>query len=403
MVKMMKIIQIGSYMMGAQKTIEEGIHQYAQEAGYSSRVLYVRGKSELSGVICCENRFENIITRALRRGLGKNPQFATLQTLRMISKIHRFRPDLVHLHVLHGGCINYELLLKYLVRMRLPVVYTMHDMWAHTGGCYHHVLEQCDGYRTGCSECQAEQQHLDELVGRVPCAYQTKKELLMRLNSLHCVTVSHWVAEEFSKGFLSGVSTSVIYNGVKQCTEESENIRIKREDNKIRIICSAMFWDQNKGLNTIMELAKLLDDRFEILVVGNVDEGSKRTAPRNVVFYGYCADRAHLHSLFRNSDIHVTASRAETFGMTLVEAAMAGIRSIGFACTAVKEVLEQVHGVAVEELTARGLFHAVIHVVDNHGNRLTVDEIQDVCDRFSIVRMAQEYIKLYETVVSSKK
>ena len=47
----MRIVQIGAYMWGAQKIIEEGIHSCALKNGYSSYILYVRGQSDMMGAL----------------------------------------------------------------------------------------------------------------------------------------------------------------------------------------------------------------------------------------------------------------------------------------------------------------------------------------------------------------
>lgn len=397
----MRIIQIGAYMSGAQKVIEEEIHQYAMNQGHHSRVLYVRGQSDLAGVVRCESQVENVLSRVLRRFFGKKPQFARLQTLRMIKQIRRFKPDVIHLHVLHGGCMDYQMLLRYLVRIQIPVVYTMHDMWAFTGGCYHYVYDNCAGYLSGCSDCKARQQNLDAARKDIASNFRIKKELLLGLEKLHCVTVSQWVAAEVRKSFLTCRPVHVIYNGI-ECRESVGTALQRQEDQnvRIRVICVAAYWNQHKGLNTIYELARLLDQRFQIMMVGHVDEADKSIAPDNIVFLGYCENREKLFTLFQRSDIHVTASHAETFGMTMVEAAMAGVRSIGFACTAIEEVLEMVRGVCVTEKSAEALYQAVLKVVDEGNCHLAADEVATITEQFSIKRMIREYMELYETVVS---
>ena len=396
----MKIIQIGSYMMGAQKTIEEGIHRHIVARGHESRILYIRGRSNAVGAICCENRLENLLTRICRRFLGKRPQFARFQTVRIVKKISRFRPDIVHLHVLHGGCIDYEYLFRYLVRQRIPVVYTMHDMWAHTGGCYHNIIEGCTGYQSGCIACGKCGQELDVAQSSIAHAFTVKKSLLLNMEKLHCVTVSHWVADELRKGFLSLRPIHVIYNGVEQERKDCKEVHsISRKGKKIRIICAAVYWDQGKGIDIIFELARLLGVQYEILIIGHISDEQKEQAPANVQFYGYCPDREKLFSLFQASDLHVTASQVETFGMTLVEAAMAGIRSIGFERTAIGEVLALVNGIVVAEPTVEALHNAITEAVKENKLHLSSEEIDLVYSRFSIKRMAEEYITLYEKII----
>lgn len=392
----MKIVQIGAYMWGAQKIIEEGIHNYAIEKGHGSYILYVRGQSEVTGTIKCETRLENLLTRGLRKLFGKHAQFSLIQTLRIICYLQRIRPNLVHLHVLHGAT-DYSLLLYYLGKKQIPVVYTMHDMWAHTGGCYH--TGKCQKYQTACVSCVMDSRQMDEERENVQRSFQRKKRLLLQLNQLHCVAVSNWVANEMKKGFLSVRPISVIYNGIDFEESPTRYPTKQRLKDKCQIISVAASWGESKGFDIIIDLARMLGSAFEIILVGNTTVGQRNLNPGNIVFYGECSNRKELFSLFQNADLHVTASRAETFGMTIVEAAMAGTRSIGFSCTAVGEILGRVNGISVSECTAEALYDAILEVCKQSKCKLSTEEIKCVYEQFSVRRMAEEYVALYENMV----
>ena len=391
----MRIVQIGAYMWGAQKIIEEGIHKYATQKGHISYILYVRGQSDIEEAIKCENHLENIMTRGMRKLFGKHAQFSIFQTIKIIYHLQRIRPNLVHLHVLHGAT-DYRLLLSYLAKKQIPVVYTMHDMWAHTGGCYH--TGKCDKYQTVCASCTMNRTQMDEEKNNVQRSFMQKQKLLLELKQLHCVAVSKWVASEFQKGFLSKCPISVIYNGIDIEKAAMQRSTKKQLEEKYRIISVATSWGKSKGFDIIIDLAKMLGPSFEILIVGDTTEEQRKLNPGNIVFYGGCTNRKKLFSLFRDADIHVTASKAETFGMTIVEAAIAGTRSIGFSCTAIGEILEQVNGVSVDECTANALYSAVLKMFEQNNCKLSSTEVEHVCNYFSINRMAGEYLSLYESM-----
>lgn len=396
----MRIVQIGGALIGAQKTIEEAIHSCALEQGHNSCILYARGIPSMDHETCYESKLENLITRGLRKHIEKNPHFSLIQTLRLIHLIKRFNPDIVHFHVLHNGCTDHELLFKFLAKAKIPVVYTMHDMWAFTGGCYHYTMEKCDGFRRGCSACPAQQENLDVMKSYVSKAYMHKKMLLESISKLNIVTVSNWVKEEVKKSFLSQYPIHVIPNGVFNKRDDTTTILSKKQNtDRIRIICIAASWGKRKGIDILLELAGMLDERFEVLIVGSVDDQYRSMAPENVCFYGYCADKNELAGLYASSDIHVSASQEETFGMTFIESALAGARCVGFASTAIRETINAAYGVAVDEYNAHALKEAVLEIVKNGSIRLTDEEIQTVKVRFSTDRMAKEYISLYSAIL----
>ena len=187
----MKLMQIGGALMGAQKVIEEAIHSYALEHGNDSCILYACGTPSMEGEICYESKIENLLTRGLRKYVIKHPLCSVLQTLRLIRYIKHFKPDIVHLHVLHHGYTDYELLFRFLAKANTPVVYTMHDMWAMTGGCYHYSATGCSGYQSGCKDCAAAQVYLDITKKYVSSSHKKKEKMLSKLNKLRLVTVSN--------------------------------------------------------------------------------------------------------------------------------------------------------------------------------------------------------------------
>ena len=58
--------------------------------------------------------------------------------------------DIVHLHWINNGFLSLHSL-KQLFNRKKPVVWTLHDMWAFTGGCYH--SGECNGFQTKCGNC----------------------------------------------------------------------------------------------------------------------------------------------------------------------------------------------------------------------------------------------------------
>lgn len=395
----MKIVQVGGALNGAQKIIEEAIHHRALEMGHESYIFYARGKSDEPGLIKYESKFENLATRALRKYGGKRSCYSALQTRRLIQEIQRINPDIIHLHVLHHGYTDYQMLFKYLVKAQIPVVYTMHDMWAFTGGCYHYTALGCTGYQTGCNYCIAGKNQLDTEKAAVGSSYSRKKSMFSQLNRVHFVPVSWWVKEEMLKSFLAKYPISVIPNGVAVNDNLALRHRAPREDKgKIRLISVAATWTEKKGINVLLELAQRLGEGYELWLAGSVAEDVKIHAPANVKFLGYCRDKKQLFEYYAACDLYVGASQEETFGMTFVEAALAGIRSVGFASTAITGTLHEIGGVGVKEFTCEALVRAIVRVMESRRNALSLIEIEEVANKFSPQHMADQYLNIYHEI-----
>lgn len=66
----------------------------------------------------------------------------------IVDKINEINPDIVHLHWICNGMIKIE----DIARIKAPIVWSLHDMWAFTGGC--HYDEECGRYEQECGNCK---------------------------------------------------------------------------------------------------------------------------------------------------------------------------------------------------------------------------------------------------------
>ena len=63
------------------------------------------------------------------------------------SQIKSIAPDIIHLHWICGGMLRIE----ELKQINKPIIWTLHDMWAFTGGC--HYSDGCDRFQQNCGNC----------------------------------------------------------------------------------------------------------------------------------------------------------------------------------------------------------------------------------------------------------
>ncbi len=62
----------------------------------------------------------------------------------LTSQVAQLNPDIINLHWVEWGFLQIETLPKF----GKPLVWTLHDMWAFTGGC--HYSQECDRYQGFC-------------------------------------------------------------------------------------------------------------------------------------------------------------------------------------------------------------------------------------------------------------
>ena len=100
---------------GSTGRIAEEIGQLAIQRGWKSYIAYGRNerpsKSRLIKIGTKWDIIQHVIkTRLLdRHGFGSK-----MATLKLVDRIQKIRPDIIHLHNLHGYYLNIEILFKYL-------------------------------------------------------------------------------------------------------------------------------------------------------------------------------------------------------------------------------------------------------------------------------------------------
>ncbi|MCE3007759.1 MAG: glycosyltransferase [Bacteroidetes bacterium] len=98
--------------------------------------------------------------------------------------------DVLNLHWFHHGFLSLTGLKK-LLALGKPVVWTLHDMWAFTGGC--HSAPGCERYLSGCGQCPLlRHPHQHDLTQR---QWRHKQQLYAQARNLHIVTPSAWLAK----------------------------------------------------------------------------------------------------------------------------------------------------------------------------------------------------------------
>ena len=406
----MKVIQIGATYTGAQEKLEYSIHKYLQRNEYDSYILYAYGDSNDSQIIKYETRLANVIRRGIYKYLAKSPRCAFFSTIQLIKNISRIKPDIVHLHVLHHGYIDYVLLFHYLAKKKIPVVYTMHDMWAFTGGCYYYTEVACNAYTSDCSNCPKNSSSLDCSSKKTKYYLNLKIKLYEDLNKIIFVAVSDWVLEELKKSKLNKYSLCKVWNALDPDSyrdiDTSDNAgegTIFASTGVFKIIGVANVWTEQKGIFRFIELAQLLGDKYQFALVGNISKQLRKISPPNILYKGPINDKRELAKCYSQADIHISMSTEETFGYTFVEAAFCGTKSIGFDCTAISSVIKKVKGFVVPKDDLQAVSALVIRLNETRRIcKLTEVEKIEIYNQFSSKKMAEEYCRIYHDLCEQK-
>ncbi|MFM5961135.1 MAG: glycosyltransferase, partial [Dolichospermum sp.] len=124
----------------------------------------------------------------------------------LAAQVAQINPDVINLHWINGGYLKIETIAKF----KKPIVWTLHDMWAFTGGC--HYNGDCMNYTNSCGACPQLHSNKEKYLSR--WIWQRKAKAWQELN-LTIVTPSHWLAKcAASSSLLKNLKIEVIPNGL---------------------------------------------------------------------------------------------------------------------------------------------------------------------------------------------
>ena len=266
--------------------------------------------------------------------------------------IDRFKPDLIHLHNLHGYYINIRLLFNYIKRHNIPVVWTLHDCWAFTGHCTHFDYIGCYRWKTNCFSCPQRIEYPQSLVlDRSSRNFVQKKKLLTSLDKMSIVTPSVWLANCVKQSFLSKYDVTSIPNGIDVTifhpVKSDIRQRLSIPNNKKIILTVANVWNEKKGFSDVIRLSRILPvNEYQVVMVG-VTKPQLSLLPHSIIGIERTENINELVELYSAADIFFNPSREETMGMVTIEALACGTPAIVYDRTAVPEAVDMNTGIII--------------------------------------------------------
>ena len=328
---------------------------------------------------------------------GLSSRHATRHAIKWIKEI---KPDIIHLHCIHGYYLNYRILFEYLNSIPVPIVWTFHDCWAFTGHCAYFDRVTCEKWKTQCEECPLIGDYPKALIDASERNYKLKRSLFTQNSRLHIVTVSKWLESLARQSFFKSASIQTIYNGIDISTfkpSDSELLKAKLGLRGKRILlAAATVWAERKGFVDYIELSKELQKDTVIILLG-LNDSQISDLPENVIGLKRTESVMELAQFYSMADIVLNLSYEETFGLTTAEGMACGTPSVVYNATASPELVTKTTGIVVEPGDIEGVAKAVQLLLSKKKPVLACRE--RAVKYFNKEERFQEYINLYEELI----
>ena len=394
----MKILLINSVLgIGSTGRIVETLYRFFKNEGHDVKIAYGRNKYNkipLEDQLCLYNKL-NIKYHGFMSRIFDNSGLAYSKkvTIKLIKYIEEFKPDVINLHNLHGYYLNVPMLLRYLATTNIKCVFTLHDCWLFTGHCAYFYYNQCDGYKTDCVKCKFKRVYPKSILCNNSAKnLRLKKELLDGIKNKSFICPSNWLKNFAKRSILKNEKIDVVYNAIDYSVF---NLDAKNYFDKSKlpakkyIICVANYWTESKGLNKVIELSKVLDDEYKIVMIGYLKD--KSVLNDNIVYVEHTNNTRELAFYYANAEVFYNPTLEDVFGMVTGESLACGTSVILFKnCSGGEEIINECNGVVVDKIISPKTLYKIIKTkkkVDRKEMSETVQKLlceNDFCHKYKV-------------------
>jgi glycosyltransferase involved in cell wall biosynthesis len=402
----LKLLQINvAANWGSHGRIAEEIGLEAMAQGWESYIAYGRyANPSKSHIVKIGDLFDHCLHGAQSLLLDRHGLASCGPTKKLIREIEQIKPDLIHLHNIHGFYLNYPILFRYLSTVDIPVVWTLHDCWAFTGHCAWPIHGHCDRFQEQCCHCPLQSKGYPKsfLLDRSRSNFKLKKRYFRSLQDLHLVTVSRWLEQQVRLSFMQDMDIRTIYNGLDtEVFRPSGTPPTSVTDGHPLVLGVCNAWYDWKGLDDMAALRELLPDDYEVMVVG-VNEDQMHRLPEGITCIRRTDSVSQLAEIYSQADVFVNPSKVESFGMTTAEALSCGTPSIVYDTSACPEVVDNLTGRVVPLGDVNALAKAVMEICSLPGREAMRQACRERAIRlFNRQDRYKEYLQLYNEVLQN--
>lgn len=313
-------------------------------------------------------------------------------TKTFISRLNEIKPNIVHLHNIHGYYLHYPILFEWLKKWGGPVVWTLHDCWPFTGHCAYFMMSGCEKWKTECHKCESLRAYPASFFrDRSSKNFAQKKEYFTSLgDKLTLVPVSNYVGNYLKDSFFEDTRMQVIHNGInldvfKPCAPKEKYV-----------LGVANVWEPRKGLTDFFKLRDVLPSDFRIILVGLSDKQLKNL-PAGIEGIKRTNGQAELAKLYSSATALINPTYEDNYPTVNLEAIACGTPVITYNTGGSPESISDETGIVLPQRDIQGILNGI--------NRADSGEFSiDKCRKYAEENFDQQicyksYLNLYKSLL----
>ncbi len=399
----MKILHINGTSYGGAANFVFNLHKKLMNIKTVSSYVYVPKKRNVENIIYPQSIFfkfnyltKILITKILNRIFIKSNQTITLSLLKSyeIKKvIKKVNPDLINIHWLGNEFMS----LKEINSLKVPIVWTLHDMWLLSP--YSHYFND--------NEFDKIKKRQLSLFSK----YLLNKKIKLKYKNIKFIPTSDWMLSRFNESNIykenqlkkipCGINFEEWFPENKNNSKEIFSL----DRNKKIILFLAMGGNNpRKGLDTLAKSLKLVKQEFQLVIAG--DQFPTIVKDIKFKFIDYPKDINTLRSLYSASDCLVVPSNLEAFGLVSLEAAACNTPSVIFENTGLTEIINHKENGYISKFGdisdyANGIDWVLNEISKNPRKFSSISN--QVKSKFDINDVSHKYLDIYNNLINYNK
>jgi glycosyltransferase involved in cell wall biosynthesis len=400
------------------------IHSAQLKSGIDSKLLVQSKFTDNSNVISIVQTPFDKIKRYIRVFLDK-------LTFKTLSKTERDRftfpnfginvsnndivkeADIINLHWINEGFLSLKSI-SLLAALKKPVVFTLHDMWAFTGGC--HYNHGCEKFLDNCGNCPALKfRKVNDLSRKI---YYIKSTAYKYLN-FSVSACSNWLNLEAKKSSLfHNRKIRTIHNPINtDIFKPNEKLNSCKELNlpldKNLILFGAMeLTNERKGFRYLISALKIISEHqheylvnTNIVILGLTGGMDLSEIPFQIHVLGKITDENKLIDCYNAADIYVTPSLQDNLPNTVIESLSCGTPVVAFNTGGMSDMIEHLkNGYLAELKSSQDLAAGIVTLLSDSELllKMKVKCRETALNKFNEESIAKQYSAYYSELLAEQ-
>jgi glycosyltransferase involved in cell wall biosynthesis len=327
----------------------------------------------------------------------------------VVRRIREYDPNVVNLHWVSRGMLSIEDIRS----INKPIVWTLQDMWAFTGGC--HYDQDCGKYQDQCGSCPILKSKRQIDLSRVTWY---RKHRAWRKLDMVIVAPTHWLADCARQSSLfADRQVEVIPFGLDLNVFKPIEKHFARDifgfPNEKRIVLFGALYpnDPRKGFKYLEAALRILksklidNDSILLAVFGSSEPIQPPVFPFPYRYLGKKKDDETLALLYSAADVMIVPSVQEAFGQTASEALACGTPVVTFDSTGPKDIVDhRRNGYLANAYSPEDLSNGISWILDHESRYKQISHHARIKaeQNFGVELQAQRYVSLFEEVESRR-